>query len=194
MGIEEAANKAAGNWRRFDSFAWFRAKDLDEPDDWAVIYTHHRDSGLIDQSNASVIEEALQPFTEGSDPDVVMESHSHWAVGHIDGMSIRVFCEGEITEAFRIYHELEERMDAYPLLSEEDYSRREYEATLDNLDCCAWRLKRAFILPDDWQSQVFEWFWQHNQSAVENVDDQGGSPGEQELEAAFVALGFERTE
>lgn len=123
-----------------------------------------------------------------------MESHSHWAVGHIDGFSVRVYKDGDITEAFHCYHDLEARMDDYPLLSEEDYSRREYEATLENLDCCAWRLKRKFALPDDWQSQVFDWFWQHNQHAVENVDDQGDCPGEDELQEAFDALGFERTE
>jgi hypothetical protein len=194
MELEEAAKKAAGNWQRFDSFVWFRAIDLDEPSDWAVLYTHHRDSGLIDQSNASVIEEALQPFTEGDDPDVVMESHSHWAVGHIDGFSLRVFKDGQITEAFRCYHDLEARMDDYALLDEEDYSRREYEATLENIADAAWRLKRSFELPEGWEAQVFDWFWQHNQHAVENRDDQGGYPEEAELEAAFEALGFERIE
>jgi hypothetical protein len=57
------------------------------------------------------------PFTEGDDPDVVFESHSHWAVGHVDGFSIRVFDgDGKITEAFRKYHELAEAMDDYPIL------------------------------------------------------------------------------
>ena len=46
----------------------------------------------------------MEPFTERDDPDVVMESHSHWAVGHVDGFSIRVYRDGEITEAFRTYH------------------------------------------------------------------------------------------
>jgi hypothetical protein len=194
MGLEEAAKTAAGNWAKFDSFVWFRAHDLDEPGDWAVLYTQHRDSGLIDQSNASVIEDALQPFTEGDDPDVVMESHSHWAVGHIDGFSVRVFRDGEITDAFRCYHELAERIDDYPLLYESDYSDREYQATLENINDAAWRLKRCFDLPEGWESKVFDWFWQHNQHAVESRDDAGGYPEEAELEAAFDALGFERIE
>jgi hypothetical protein len=102
LTLEDAAKKAAGNWQRFASFVWFRDKDVEDADRWAIIYTHNRDSGLLDQSNASVIAKAMAPFTEGDDPDVVFESHSHWAVGHVDGFSIRVFDgDGEITEAFR---------------------------------------------------------------------------------------------
>jgi len=100
LDIEEAAKKAAGNWQNFDSFIWFRDSELEDPDQWAIVYTSNRDSGLLDQSNASVIEKALEPFTYGNDPDVVFESHSHWAVGHVDGASLRVFDQhGNITEA-----------------------------------------------------------------------------------------------
>ena len=104
---------------------WFRRNEIDDAGNWAVIYTQNRDSGLLDQSNAAVIEKALQPFSDGDDPDVVFESHSHWAVGHVDGFSIRVFKDREITEAFAKYHELAERIADYPILDESDYSERE---------------------------------------------------------------------
>src|SRR5689334_23568010 len=97
MTLDDAAREAAGNWRSFDCFCWHRRNELKDADNWAIFYTHHRDSGLLDQSNASVIEKTLEPFTEGDDPDVVFETHSHWAVGHIDGFSLRVFRDGEIT-------------------------------------------------------------------------------------------------
>ena len=114
LELEEAAAKAAGNWKRFDSFVWFRDRELDDADQWSVIYTHNRDSGLLDQSNAHVISQAMESFTDTDDPDVVFESHSHWAVGHVDGFSLRVFnAIGEITSAFRAYHELGERLDDY---------------------------------------------------------------------------------
>jgi hypothetical protein len=194
MAPGEAATQAAGNWRRCDCFVWDRLQDLDSPDDWAIIYTHNRDSGLLDQSNAHAIAGALEPFTDGDDPDVVMERHSHWAVGHVDGFSLRVFHNGEITDAFKAYHDLAERMHGYPLLDEEDYSKREYEATLDNIADAAWRLKHEYELPDGWEGDVFSWFWDHNQRAVENRDDQGGCPEEDDLRAAFEALGYERLE
>jgi hypothetical protein len=192
LDLEDAAKEAAGNWQNFHCFVWFRDNDLVDADTWAVIYTHNRDSGLLDQSNAEAIRKAMEPFTNTEDPDVVFESHSHWAVGHVDGFSVRVFRNGQITEAFKAYHELAARMADYPILDEADYSNREYEATLENLVDAAWRLKNEFDLPDDWECEVYGWFGEHNERAIDNTDDQGGYPEQQELEAAFDALGYER--
>lgn len=191
--LGDAARQAAGNWRSFQSFCWHRRHDLDDPDQWAIFYTHHRDSGLLDQSNAAAIAKALEPFTD-DDPDVTFESHGHFLVGHIDGFSIRVIRGGEITEAFKVYHELVERMDHYPVLDESDYSEREYEATLENIGLSAHSLKHNYDLPEGWESEVFSWLWGHNQSAVENADDQGGWPSEDDLGKAFDALGYPEAE
>ena len=192
LELTDAAREAAGNWQDFDCFAWFRQRELKRPDDWAIFYTHNRDSGLLDQSNAAVIAKAMQPFAEGNDPDVVFESHHHWAVGHVDGFSLRVFKRGRITKAFKVYHELAQQMADYPILDETDYSEREYQASYENIDLAAWNLKREFDLPSDWQSSVFEWLWQNRETALENTDDQGGWPDDDDLEAAFAALGFQR--
>lgn len=193
LDLIQAARKAAGNWRRFDSFVWYRESDITDPENWAVLYTHHRDSGLLDLSNASVIRQRLLPFTEGDDPDVVFESHSHWAVGNVDGFSLRVFKDGEITEAFRIYQELMEQRDTYPILDETDYSDREYEATIANIIDSAWKLKDEFKLPEDWEYQVYDWLSEHECGAVENREDQGGYPEEEDLRKAFVALKYQLT-
>lgn len=190
LDLKEAAKEAAGNWQRFHCFAWFKAKDLDRPDTWAIIYTHHRDSGLLDQSNAEVIRKAMLPFTKGDDPDVVFESHHHWAVGHINGFSVRVYKRGRITRAFRTYHELAERIDTYPILDETDYSNREYEATLENIPLAAWRLKDTYVLPEQWEGDVYSWLSENRCNALENTDDQGGWPSEEELEEAFTNLGY----
>ena len=186
--------KAAGNWKRFGCFVWDRRHDLDDPDSWAIVYTHNRDSGLLDESNADAIAEAIKPFTEGDDPDVVFESHSHWAVGHVDGFSIRVYRGGEITDAFKAYHDLAERLAEYPILDESDYGEREYVATVENIADAAWRLKGEFDLPDGWEGDVYSWLSEHRQRAVENRDDQGGYPEEDDLRAAFEALGYKRVE
>jgi hypothetical protein len=192
LDLKEAAKDAAGNWQRFSCFVWYRDRELKKPEHWAVIYTHNRDSGLLHQSNAAVIAKAMLPFTEGDNPDVVFESHHHWAVGHVDGFSLRVFRRGRITKAFRTYHDLAVKMDEYPILDESDYSEREYEATYENVGEAAWRLKQQFSLPDDWQSDVFSWLTDHRDNALENVDDQGGWPDEDDLKAAFSALGYQR--
>ena len=50
----------------------------------------------------------------------------------------------QITDAFKTYHDLMEQMDGYPILDEEDYSNREYEATLENISDSAWRVKHEY--------------------------------------------------
>ena len=195
LSVEDAAEQAAGNWQRFSSFIWFRDREVDDADQWAIIYTHNRDSGLLDHSNAKVISQSMAPFTEGDDADVVIESHSHWAVGHVDGFSIRVFdSNGEITDAFRKYHELAEAMDNYPILDESDYFERELEATLENVEDAAWRLKNEFDLPEGWVWQVYDWLSENRSGEVDSRDDQGGYPSESAMREAFDALNFNSKE
>jgi hypothetical protein len=194
LTLDDAAKEAAGNWQSWTCFVWDRERDLDEPDNWAIVYTHNRDSGLLAQSNADAITEGMEPFTDTDEPDVVMESHSHWAVGHVDGFSIRVYRNGEITDAFKAYHELSEQLADYPILDEEDYSEREYTATLENIIDAAWRVKGDYTLPDGWESEVYSWLSDHRSGSVENRDDQGGYPEEDDLRAAFAALGYEQVE
>ncbi len=193
LEVDEAAHDIVGNWKRFQCFIWFR-DDIDDADNWAIIYLSHRDSGLLDQSNASVIRRSLESYTDGDDPDVVMESHSHFLVGHIDGFSVRVFRNGEITDAFREYHRLAESMANYPILDDEDYSNRESEATADNIADAARRLKDDYELPEDWQWEVYSWLSENDPGAIENRDDQGGYPHEISLRVAFTSLGYEQEE
>lgn len=191
LDLDEAAHQAAGNWRSFNSFVWWRQHEMDDADRWAIVYASNRDSGLLDQSNAAAIAKALEPFAGGGDPGVVAERHDHWLVGHVDGFGIRVYDgDGDITEAFRTYYGLLERMDDYPVLDESDYSDREYAATLENIEDAAWRLKRDFVLPEGWRGDVYSWLSDNDPSEIENRDDQGGYPSEESLRAAFDALGF----
>jgi len=185
--LETGAREARGNWQKFDSFGWH-----DRPEDgaeWAIVYTHNRDSDLLDQSNADAIDKALAPFTEGDNPDVRAEHHGHWACGWIDGYAIHVYRNGQITEAFRAYHELAARLADYPVLDEEDFSRREYEATLENLRCEGFD-SDFFAPPDNWETEVFSWLWDHNQSAVENRDGNGGYASKAEIAEALDGLSY----
>jgi hypothetical protein len=146
MTLEEAASQAAGNWKRYSCCCWDRLREIDDPDDSAILYTHHRDSGLLDQSNAAAMADAVRSFTESENPDVVFESHAHWAVGHVDGFSIRVYRDDAITDAFHVYHGLMKRLEAYPVLDESDYGRREYDAALENIEDATWRFKSTYDL------------------------------------------------
>ncbi|MEZ6131181.1 MAG: hypothetical protein R3C59_21110 [Planctomycetaceae bacterium] len=75
LDLEEAAKEAAGNWARWDSFAWFRDSELERPEDWFIYYGHHRESGLLDQSNSAQISKALKPFIDADAPNVIEEDH-----------------------------------------------------------------------------------------------------------------------
>lgn len=131
VDLEAAAKEAAGNWQKFESFGWY-----DRPDDaqlWAIFYTSNRDSGILDTSNAEAIARVMAPYVRRG--FAVEESHGHWAVGHVDGYSLRVYRpDGKITRAFRTWVRLSSALEEYPVLDEDDYSRRELEATEE-----AWR-------------------------------------------------------
>jgi hypothetical protein len=185
---ELAAQELAGNHRHFESFAWWDCPE--DSDRWCVVYSHHRDSGLLDQSNAAAIEEALRPFMEMDEPDVVGERHSHWGVGWVEGYAIRVFDQdGNVTAAFRRYCELRAKLSDYPVLDETDYSQREYDATVENIREAGHRFV-SDEAPDDWAAEAFSWFWECNQCAVENRDDQGGYPTDDEMKECLRDLGW----
>ena len=186
--VESAAEALAGNWKEFDSFCWHRAYDLEDADAWMIWYTSHRDAGLLEQSNEKVINERLQPFTEGDDPALVFERHSSWLVGHIDGFSIRVFKADVTTPAFEEFCRIQEELEACSILEESDYSNREYEATLENYRSEMWRLRDE--LPEGWESQVYSWFSDNHDEFVENRDDAGGWAPRDEILKALDALGL----
>jgi hypothetical protein len=188
--VEAAAEHLAGNWQRFESFAWSRGYDLDDADKWLIWYTSHRDAGLLAQSNEQAINERLNGFAEGDAPDLVFERHSHWAVGFVDGFSLRVYGQhGTITDAFREFCRIKERLEDYPVLDEADFSDREYQATLDNYCTEMWRLRAE--LPDGWEAEVYHWFSdQGHERYTENCDDRGGYAPRAAIIEALKDLGL----
>ena len=194
LDLESAAKEAVGNWQEFDCFSWDRSNEIEDADQFCLVYTHNRDSGLLEESNAEAIHEAMKPFLDREPCDVMEEHHTHWAVGWVDGYAIRVYRRGRITKAFRTWHDLQSRLADYPILDEDDYSNRVYEATLENIADSARRLKRDYDLPSDWAFEVYRWLSDHDCSEIENDDDRGGYPSEEWVRRAFTALGFNRTE
>lgn len=143
-------------WR---SFGWF-----DKPEDsenWCIVYTHNRDSGTLTKSNALEIAEALQPFEDSG--DITPEDHSHFLCGWVKGFAIRVRDgNGNITQAFAAYAELLERLEAYPILSEERTSQMESDDEIESWKSYGrWDFQRALLrsleelLPEEkWVDQV----------------------------------------
>lgn len=156
--LQDLAEQAAGNWKRFQCFAWW--DDSEDQDQRCIVYTHNRDSCILDQSNAAAIEEELRPFFE--DGSVDPQRHSHWACGWIDGYSILVYDkDGNITPAFKKWCELKDKTDNYIVLDSDDLSRREHEEAIETIQWC--RPDDSISdLPEDWEELVSDWMWDHN--------------------------------
>lgn len=123
---------------------------------------NHRDADLMDKSNArfikAVFEEAFGPESEECDPPTgkwAIITCSHWAVGWVEHLAFEVLTpEGNVSPALEKWLEIEKQMENYPVLDEDDYSEREWEAVEENLanfDWSDWQVD----LPDDWRSEVW---------------------------------------
>lgn len=189
----DMASKASANHEKFQSFGWHDCPD--DAQEWCVVYTSSRDSGLVDESNAATIAKEMEPFL--SDPEMIRtEHHSHWACGYVDGYAIRVFTDAshtEVTPAFKKWCELSIAMENYPVLDSNDYSQREYDATIKNIEYTAKRWLKDGV-PEDWAKTVFGHMWDSNSETLETVDDRGGCPSEDDVREALRELGFHEPE
>ena len=175
----------AGNWRRFEHLEW-RGRPADA-ERWILCHTRHRDSGLSAQSNAAQIEEALV----GVEDDVSLQRFDHWQFGWVDVAAVRVSGpQGEHTEAYAALCDLLLRLKDQPVLDETDYSKRVYEATAENIQEAVRLHPHVVIerLPDDFPALMFDWFWMHNDRAVENTDDEGGYPNDDQVAECVLEL------
>jgi hypothetical protein len=187
--VPTAAKELAANWQKFECFVWFRGHDLPDAANWMIWYASSPQSGLIEESNQKVIADRLAPFAAGDDPDLVFEEHSHWVVNSLTGFSLRVFrADGTPTTAFEAFCRVQEALDGYPILDEQDYSDREYEATLDNYRNEMWKQKDQ--LPEGWADEVYDWFSDHGHDFTESRDDRGGWAPREKITEALTDLGL----
>jgi hypothetical protein len=150
------AEKAVGNWQKFEAFIWYTRPD--DAEDFVVVYTHNRDSGCLDQSNAAAIKKEMERFTNGDDPDVVAQTHNHSLCGWVEGYAIRVFTKKarRVTKAFKTWCDIQQRLENYPVLDEEDYSARELEACLATIKEIGRREVIDSLDDDYWPRKVYE--------------------------------------
>lgn len=175
----------AGNWKRDKYFVWQeRPADAER---WTLCHVRHRDSGITAQSNAAQVEKALARFTD----DASFHRFDHWLSGWVDAVAVRVFGpDGEHTEAYEALCDLLLRTKDQPVLSETDYSNRVYEATTENIREAVYLHPSVMSdrLPDDFSARMFDWFWDHDDRAVQNTDDQGGYPSADQVTECVRAL------
>lgn len=131
--LKALADNAAGNWQRWSCFAWFGKPDNAAA--YTLVYTSNRDSDTLDRANAKAIDDELSQFIESG--DVIPQSHSHWAVGHVDGYAIRVRKGRKITAAFRCWCDLQAKLADYPILDESLFSEMELESQQESWELWA---------------------------------------------------------
>jgi hypothetical protein len=160
-------------------------QDGTDPSQWAATVGRHRDSTLLEESNWAVVTADMQKrFPD----DTEIVRFGHWGVGWVEELFVRIWdASGEITPAFQAAAEWRGALEGYPVANDEHYSQMEYDATLKNIENAGYNMVRAGA-PTDWASRVFDWFWDNDQRAVENVDDTGGYPTEEQLAEALRAL------
>lgn len=106
----------------------------DRIDGWFV-YSKHRDSDHLVQSNYDVILKALQVVAGEDHSECVREDRvGHWAVGWIEQINVTARAPEAV---IRKAEELLERLRDYPALDEDDWSTREYEAAASFWESCS---------------------------------------------------------
>jgi len=138
--INEFADAFRGNWKKFKNFSWSDKPEITTggSGNWGIMHTVSRDSGILEESNAEAIQKIMKPFID-EEEDATEEHFNHWAHGWVDGIAIKVNAtvmrkgkHGMYTKAFvTLWEKIVEPLQDYPILDEEDYSKREYEAALE---------------------------------------------------------------
>jgi len=167
------------------------APSSDAPEDfyenWALVNLASRDSGLLEQANAEIIEKEMEEFGEDQ---VIFGSASHWAFGYMDTMWVKIRDEsGNYTPAFRKLYEINQQLSDYAILDEEAYSQKQYDAQLESIRFAAIGEELSEDAPEDWEKHVFSWLWDNNQEALEDPDDTGYVDEDAVIEA-LRALGW----
>jgi hypothetical protein len=88
--------------------------------DWLAVASVHRDADILEQSNFAAFTAALG----GESEHVAIERASHWAVGWVDRLIIDPTASNVVAKA----ESLAARLEDYPVIDDDDFSRREWEA------------------------------------------------------------------
>lgn len=159
--------------------------DLPLGESWALTFGHSRDSDLLEESNWETI---LKDLEERFPNDVEAIRFGHWAVGWVEELAVRVLGKnGRVTKAALAALEWKEKLENYPVADEEDFSKREYEATIQNI------MNEGSVTEKE-AGQVFDWLWDHNQRSVDSQDGGGGYPKKEDIDEALEALGLRKPE
>lgn len=108
--------EVAGNPSGMDSYSNYMGAIPEKK--WLVVLTRSRDSECIDESNWTVALDKLG----GESETVQIDRFGHWACGWWEALSV---LQG--SEAEKVGLEIEESLEAYPILDEAHHSELEHD-------------------------------------------------------------------
>lgn len=176
------------------NFDYFGDKPLGDTRGIAPI-SIHRDIGLLAQSNWQCIIADLESESELSDQWEIMHS-SHWLVGWIDQLIVQIYDDnGDYAPIMSWLVDVINKLDNYPVYDDTHYYDMVFERTLENIVEAVryWRHDDYELmddLPEGYAYTLYSWYADNDQSAIENVNDRGGYPDDDQLTTAFLALNW----
>jgi len=135
---------------------WVRAANYcgDDFSDYYVVCGQHRDSNYMDQSNFIV---ATKRLGGENDPEVIIASSSHWAVGWVENLMVHKDAEEKVMIATDIVNDIA----CYPILDEDHYDDMKYNEVI--------RLR------DEIKQDIVEGnakYWEHYGITADSDDDE----------------------
>lgn len=148
---------------------------------WVMIQGFKDMMNQIDESNMEVVTSEL-------------DSQFSQYVKKLQGeYAVRVFENGMETPAYQYLQEIISALSNYPVLDDEDVSRREHEQALDAIESEGYGVV-SDEAPEDWAGQVFSWLWENKQEVLEQDTDGSVWVPEEAIREAAEALGFAEQE
>lgn len=160
------AKESANNHAKFESFMWHDSPE--DAENWCIVHTVNRDSGILEKSNAAVIAKSLKPYIRSG--QVIEQHFNHWLCGWVDGYAIRVFHRNAkiITVAFKAWCDLNSELEECTVLDEDDYSRKQMEAAIESIENNTPTISDT--APKYWSKKVYSELCRTKPEAVEEVD------------------------
>jgi len=132
----------------------------------------NRDSKILELSNFEVITRNLMlKFPD----DFRIEGYSHWAVGHVDRLVVRILKqdgpinEENITDAFRAAMEWKDELEDYPVADDDHYSEMLYQDALEVI-----RYSPNEILnmirkdAEDWEDLIYQYLSYYEELRIDS--------------------------
>ena len=122
-------------------------------EDWFVFLGQNRDSDCLTRSNFQCGFERLKPLSTDLEseemPSVQIVSENHWAVGWVEWIAIHESNAPAIAEAEAML----EKLENYPALNEDHWSKLEFDAFCEAWNSCGHRefireLERAELIEE----------------------------------------------